>query len=113
MATAFYGTITIKNNDGSIQADRFDSTDTTLAYVTFSSTGALTFIYAQKDGYIADVVLNITAAGTTKDFKLWIDAKDTNIRWVQSACFPNINTHWPNLTPIPVRAGQMIQIQAI
>jgi hypothetical protein len=113
MATAFYGTMTIQNTDGTIQADKFDSTDVTLAYVTFASTGGLAFIYVQKDGYIKDVVLNITSAGTTKDFKLWIDQKDTNIRWVQSACFPNINTHFPNMNPIPVRAGQMIQIQAI
>lgn len=113
MATAFYGTITVRNNDGTIQSDRFDSADTTLSYVTFASTGGLAFIYVQKDGYINDVVLNITAAGTTKDFKLWIDQRDTNIRWVQSACFPALNTHFPNANPIPVRAGQMLQIQAI
>lgn len=113
MATAFYGTITIKNNDGTIQADRFDNADTTLAFSTFTSTGGLAFIYVMKDGYITDFVLNITTAGTTKDFKLWIDQRDTNIRWVQSACFPAINTHFPNMNPIPVRAGQMLQLQAI
>jgi hypothetical protein len=113
MATAYYGTITIKNNDGTIQADRFDGDDTTTDYCTFKSTGGLAFLNVLKNGYIVDIVLNITSAGTTKDLKLWLDQRDTNIRWVQSACFPNINTHFPNMNPIPVSAGQMLQMQQI
>lgn len=113
MATAFYGTMAIKNLDGTVTVDRFDSTDVTAAYVTFKSSGGLAFFDVPKDGYIVDIVLNITTAGDTKDFKLWINQTDTNIRWVQSACFPNIATHFPNNSPIPVKKGQRIQIEAI
>lgn len=113
MATAFYGTLTIKNRDGTIQADRFDSTDVTLAYVTFKSNGGLTFLDIKKDGWITDCCLNITSAGTTLYFKLYIDATDTNIAWVQSASFPNLANRFFNMNPIPVRKGQRVQIQAI
>lgn len=112
MATAFYGTMSIKNTDGTVTVDRFDSTDVTLAFATFKSSG-LAFFDVPKDGFITDIVLNITSAGDTKDFKLWINQTDTNIRWVQSACFPAINNRFPNSNPIPVKRGQRVQIQAI
>ena len=113
MATAFFGTMTIKNLDGTVQADRFDSTDVTLAYVTWKSTGGLAFIDVKKNGYINDVVLNITSAGDTKYFKVYINQTDTNIAWVQSASFPGVNNRFFNMNPVPVRAGDRIQIQAI
>jgi len=113
MATAFYGTMSIQHPDGTIEADRFDSSDVTLAYVTWKSNGGNTFYTVQKSGYIKDIVLNITSAGDTKYFKLYINQKDTGIAWVQSACFPALSVHFPNNTPIPVIAGQTILIQAI
>lgn len=113
MATAFYGSIVMKGDNGKLQVDRYDSTDVTLAYVTFKSTGGLAFIDVQNDGYITDITTNITSAGDTKDFKLYINQQDTNIRWVQSASFPNLNNRMFNMNPVRVRAGQRIQIQAI
>jgi len=113
MATAFYGTMSIKHADGSVESDRFDSTDVTLAYVTWKSNGGNSFYTVQKSGYITDIVLNITTAGTTKDFLLYINQKSTGIYWVQSANFPAIPTHFPNTNPIPVVQGQTILIQAI
>jgi hypothetical protein len=113
MATAFYGTFTITGLDKRLQVDRFDSTDVTLAFSTWTSAGGNTFLTVIRDGYITDIVLNIASAGTTKDFKLWINQTDTNIRWVQSACFPALATHFPNLSPIPVKAGDVIMIQVI
>jgi len=113
MATAFYGTMTIRNLDGTLQVDRFDSTDVTAAFVTWKSTGGATFIDVQKAGHIVDIVLNITAAGTTKDFKLYLNQRDTNIRWVQSASFPTVDNRMFNLAPVPVGAGSRIQIEAI
>jgi len=113
MATPFYGTLTIQNSDGTIQADRFDSTDVTLAYVTWASAGGGTSLTALKNGYIKDIVVNIAAAGDTKDFKLWLNQRDTNIRWFQGACFPALTIHYPNQTPIPVSAGTKIQLQVI
>lgn len=113
MATPFYGTISLRKGDGTLQVDRFDSTDVTLAYVTFKSNGGLTYLTAQDDCVISDIVLNIAAAGTTKDFKLFLNGRDSNIRWVQSANFPALSTHFPNLNPIPIARGTMIQIQAI
>lgn len=113
MATAFYGTMVIRNTDGTLQVDRFDSTDVTLAYVTWASTGSATHIDVLKNGHIVDIVTNITTAGTTKDFKLYINQRDTNIRWVQSACFPTVDNRFPNMAPIPVTAGSRIQMQVI
>jgi hypothetical protein len=113
MATAFYGTIVIKGDNGRIQADRFDSADTTLVYCTFKSTGGLAFLDVMQDGYISDLVTNIVAAGTTTYFKLWIDQTDTNIAWNQQASFPTINNRFFNMNPIRVRKGQRIQLQCI
>lgn len=113
MATAFYGTLVLRNADGTITADRFDSTDVTAAYAAWKSNGGNTFLDILKSGQIIDIVLNITSAGDTKDFKLWINQKDTNIRWVQSANFPTVDTRFPNLSPIPIVAGSRIQIEAI
>lgn len=113
MATAFYGTIVIQNTDGTVQVDRFDSTDVTAAMVTFKSAGGEPTLTVLKNGRIIDIVLNITAAGTTKDFKLWLNQRDTNIRWVQSANFPTVDSRFPNISPIPVVAGSKIQIEAI
>lgn len=113
MATAFYGTIVLQNTDGTVTVDRFDSTDVTASFATFKSNGGLAFFDVMKPGRIIDVVLNITAAGTTKDFKLWINQKDTNIRWVQSTNFPTVDTRFPNLSPIPIAAGSRLQIESI
>ena len=113
MATAFYGTIVIQNSDGTIQADRFDSSDTTGAFTTFKSAGGETVLTVLKNGYIKDIVLNITAAGTTKDFKLYLNQRDTNIRWVQSANFPTVDNRFPNMAPSPVTAGTRLQMEVI
>lgn len=113
MATPYYGTVIFKNADGTITADRFDGSDVTAAMTTFKSNGGLAFMDVMKSGYITDIVLNIVAAGTTKDFKLWINQKDTNIRWVQSANFPSVDNRFPNMAPIPVAAGSRIQIEQI
>lgn len=113
MATAFYGTIVIKGDNGRIQADRFDSTDVSLAYVTFTSAGGNTFLEVAQNGYITDLITNITAAGTTLYFILKIDNQDTNIRWVQSSSFPTINNRFFNMNPVRVLKGQKIMIQAV
>ena len=113
MATAFYGTLVIKNTDGTIQSDRLDSSDVTASFATFKSNGGLAFLDVKKNGYIVDIVTNIVTAGTTLDFKLWINQSDTNIRWVQSANFPTVDNRFPNLAPIPVKAGDRIQIESI
>jgi hypothetical protein len=113
MATAFYGTIVIRNSDGTVQADRFDSTDVSGAFATFTSVGGEKTLTVLKGGHIVDIVTNITSAGTTLDFKLWLNQRDTNIRWVQSANFPTVDSRFPNLTPIPVSAGTKLQIEAI
>ena len=113
MATAFYGTMTIQHPDATIESTRFDSTDVTLSYVTFTASGGTTQYKVRKDGYIKDIGLNIVAAGTTLDFLLRIDQIDTGIRWVQSLCFPGLATRFPEKNPIPVKAGQTIMIQVI
>ena len=113
MATAFYGTITIQNGDGTVQVDRFDSTDVTDSFVAFKSAGGESVLTVLKNGYIKDIVLNIAAAGTTLDFKLWLNQRDTNIRWVQSANFPAVDNRFPNMAPIPVSAGTRLQIEVI
>ena len=113
MATAFYGTITIRNNDGTVQIDRFDSTDVTASFATFKSAGGEGVLTVLKNGHIVDIVLNIAAAGTTKDFKLWLNQRDTNIRWVQSVNFPAVDNRFPNMAPIPVSAGTRLQLESI
>lgn len=113
MATAFYGTVVMRFADGTIGAEKFDSTDVTASYCTFVSNGGLAFLDIMKSGHIVDVILNIVAAGTTLDFKVWLNQKDTGIRWVQSANFPTVDTRFPNLTPIPVSAGSRLQIEVI
>jgi len=105
--------MTIQNLDGTVQTDRFDSTDVTAAFVTWKSAGGEKTLEVLKNGHIVDIVLNITTAGDTKDFKLWLNQRDSNIRWVQSACFPNLATHFPNNNPIPVSAGTKLMMEAI
>ena len=113
MATAFYGTALIKNNDGTVQIERFNASDVTGAMVTWNSAGGETTLTVLKNGYLVDLVLNIVAAGTTLDFKLWLNQRDTNIRWVQSANFPTVDNRIPNMAPIPLTAGSKIQIEQI
>lgn len=103
----------IKGDNGRIQADRFDSTDVTLAYVTWKSTGGLAFIDVVQDGYISDIFTNITSVGDTKYFKLFINQQDTNIAWAQAGSFPTINNRMFNMNPVRVLRGQRIQIQAV
>ena len=113
MATAFYGTIVLKGDSGRQQVDRFTNTDVSLAYCLFDSQGGTGLLPVRDNGYITDLILNITAAGTTLTFKLIISGIDTGIRWVQSASFPTINNRFFVSNPVRVLAGQTIQIQAI
>lgn len=113
MATAFWGTLVMKGDSGRQQTDRFDSSDVSLAYVTFKSNGGLTYLEARENCYITDLFTNITSAGDTKYFKLWIASTDTNIAWAQAGSFPTINNRMFNMNPVRVLKGQIIQIQAI
>lgn len=113
MATAFTGTIVMKAIDGTVQADKFSSTDVTAAYVTFASTGGSTTLEVLKDCVLSDIITNITTAGTTLDFKLYLNQRDTNIRWVQSANFPTVDNRFLNNAPIPLAKGSKLQIQVI
>lgn len=113
MATAFYGTIVLKGNSGRQQVDRFTNTDVTTAYCLFDSQGATGLLPVKESGLITDLILNIVAAGDTLTLSLIIDGVDTGIRWVQSASFPTINNRFFVSNPVAVRAGQVIQIQAI
>jgi len=101
------------DTDGTVQVDRFDSTDVSLSYATFTSAGGEPTLTILKNGHIQDIVLNIVAAGTSLDFKLWLNQRDTNIRWVQSANFPTVDNRFPNMAPIPVVAGTKLQLQVI
>jgi hypothetical protein len=113
MATAFYGQMTITHGDGTLETDRFTCADTSLIYCLWTSSGLNKFYTVRKDGYITDILLNITSAGTTKYFKVWINETDTNIYGIQSACFPALTQRFPAQSPIPVKAGQQIMLQAI
>lgn len=113
MATAFYGTIVLKGDSGRQQVDRFSNTDITLAYCLYDSQGGTGLLPVKEGGVISDCILNIVAAGDTKTLKLIIDGVDTGIRWVQSASFPTINNRFFVSNPVRVRAGQVIQLQAI
>lgn len=113
MATAFWGTMSIVHPDGTVEVDRFDSSDVTGAYATWTSNGGATFYTVKKNGFIKDIVLNITAVGDTVYFKTWINGTDTGISFAQLACSPANPVHFPNQAPIPVRAGQSISLQAI
>lgn len=80
---------------------------------TFKSAGGEKTLTVIKGGHIVDIATNITTAGDTKDFKLWLNQRDTNIRWVQALSFPTVDNRFCNVAPIPVTAGTKIQIEAI
>jgi hypothetical protein len=113
MATAFYGQMTITHPDTTIETDTFTCADTTLIYCLWRSNAGTRDYIVKKDGYITGIRLNITSAGTTKYFKVFLNEQDTGIQMVQSACFPALLRVWPSQAPIPVKAGQVLQIQAI
>lgn len=113
MATAFYGTILIRGDSGRMQVDRFSNTDVTLAYCLFDSAGGESTLVVNENGAITDLTTNITTAGDTKKFKLFINQTDTNIVWVQNMSFPAMNNRMFNMNPVRVLKGQTIRIQAI
>jgi hypothetical protein len=113
MATPFYGMMTITRPNGTIETDRFTCADTSLIYCLWASNGGTRDYIVKADGYITDVCTNITSAGTTKYFKVFINEQDTGIQIVQSACFPALLKRWPSQAPIPVQKGQVLQIQAV
>lgn len=112
MATAFVGQMTITHTDGTIETDSFTCADTTLIYCLWRGNALQRTYIVKKDGYISEICLNITSAGTTKYFKIYINETDTGINIIQSACFPALLKRAPRV-PIPVKAGQEIQIQAV
>jgi hypothetical protein len=111
--TAFYGTMSIKHPNGTVECDRFDSTDVSAVYTTWKNNGGNTFYRVKQSGYITDFCLNIVATDTTTYFKLYIDQRDTGIMFLQAACFPTLSVHFPNNSPIPVQAGQQVMLQAM
>jgi hypothetical protein len=112
MATAFYGQMTITHNDNTLETDMFTCADTSLIYCLWKGNASTRTYIVKKSGYITDICLNITSAGTTKYFKIFINETDTGINIIQSACFPALLKRAPRV-PIPVVAGQELQIQAV
>jgi len=113
MATAFYGQMTITHTNGTIETDMFNCADTSLIYCLWKSNAGTRDYIVKESGYITDICTNITAAGTTKYFKVFINEQDTGISMVQSACFPGLLKRWPSNSPIPVQRGQVLQVQAV
>lgn len=111
--TAFKGTMTITHADGTVEADVFGNTDVSLVYCTWNSAGGATFYTVRKDGYITGISLAIVAADTTKYLKLYINQQDTGIKILQSTCFHTLARQAPSQTPIPVKKGQQILLQAV
>lgn len=111
--TAFYGTMTIQHADGTIESDRFDNADHSADYSTWKMNGGNTFYTVKKSGYIKDITLNIVAVDTTTYMVVYIDQKDTGIKFLLSSCFPTLSVHYPNNSPIPVVKGQQIMLQAM
>jgi hypothetical protein len=113
MATAFTGTLVLKGASGKQQGEYFTNTDVTLAYNLWASQGSTGLLPVRESGQITDLILNIVALGDTKRLKLIIDGVDTGIQWTQAASFPTINNRFFVSNPVNIRAGQLIQIQAI
>jgi len=113
MGTAFLGSIYIKNIDGTVQVEKFDNADNANDYSTFASTGGSNWVKVNKNGYITAIVLNVVATGTTDELKLWINQKDVGIRWPQANSYPTNQNPFPTHAPIPVKAGDVIQLQAV
>lgn len=111
--TAFKGTMTITHTDGTIESDVFSNTDVSLVYCTFAAYGGASWYKVKKDGYITDFSLAIVAADTTKYIKILINQQDTGIKFLQSSAFHTLKNRFPNQTPIPVRAGQIILLQCV
>jgi len=105
--------MSIQHPDGTIEADRFDSTDTSGVYASWKMNGGNSFYTVKRDGVIKDIVINITATDTTTYFKVYINQQDTGIKFLQATCFPTLSVHYPNNNPIPVRAGQQILFEAM
>ena len=113
IATAFLGSMYIKNLDGTVAIQKFDSADTANSYMTWASTGGTTWVKIEKDGYITAIVLNIVATDTTDEIKMWINQRDIGIRWPQANSYPTNQNPFPSHAPIPVKAGDTIQLQAV
>jgi len=111
--TAFWGVISIQRPNGTVESDRFDSTDVSGVFATWKNNGGNTFYTVKESGFIKDIVLNITATDTTTYFKIHINQRDTGIRFLQANCFPTLSVHYPNNSPIPVQKGQQIMFEAM
>jgi hypothetical protein len=112
MATAFYGALVIQPTSPGlpVQVEKFDSTDVANAYFTWASFGGNSYFVVARQGYIIDLTTNIVAVGDTDELKLWINQKDTGIRWPQALSFPTLDTRMFNKAPIPVNAGDRVAI---
>lgn len=113
MATAFTGSLILKGQNGVQQVEYFTNTDVTLAYCLWASQGATGLLPVRNTGQITDLMLNVVALGDTKRLKLIIDGVDTGIQWTQAGSWPTLNNRMFVSNPVGVRAGQLIQIQAI
>ena len=113
MATAFTGSLVLKAQNGVQQVEYFTHTDVTLAFALWASQGSTGLLPVRATGQITDLVLNIVALGDTKRFKLIIDGVDTGIQWTQAVSWPSVNNRFFVSNPVGVRAGQLIQLQAI
>lgn len=103
-----YGQLTIKADDGDVQIERFEVTDSTAgAAATFQSTG-LTFFVCRKPGHIVDVM--IPTLSTATYIKYFVNGKDTGVTQLGAGIVPTVNNRMP--TTFPIAGGASVQIRS-
>jgi hypothetical protein len=102
------GQLTIKADDGDVQIERYEVTDSTAgAAATFQSTG-LTFFVCRKPGHIVDNALGTISTATY--IKYFVNGKDTGVTQLGAAILPSINNRMP--ATFPIAGGASVQIRS-
>ncbi|WAC05661.1 MAG: hypothetical protein OS112_03265 [Methanoregula sp.] len=113
-AAAFKGTVSFRGISGTPYVEALSFSDVANAFATFDSSG-LSFISLPEPVYLVDLA-EVTGGTDTTKTNLWVNNKDTGIKWINTTVLNTLNNRIP--LPIPIgnpqtRGAVMVQLKQL
>ena len=113
-AAAFKGSVSFRGMSGAPYVEAMSFTDVANAFTTFDASG-LTFYQLPEPTYMVDLT-EVTGGTDTTKTNLWVNNRDSGLKWINTSVLVAINNRIP--LPIPIgnpatRQGAQVQFKQL
>ena len=113
-AVPFKGTVSFRGMSGAPYVEAMSHSDVANAFTTFDASG-LTFYSLPEPAYMVDLA-EVTGGTDTTKTNLWVNNRDSGLKWINTGVLVAINNRIP--LPIPIgnpatKSGAQVQFKQL